>query len=77
MSQHYIELRAINPKDGREFTVKVSNKRMEQVASRGKGQILEMAHVLPEVLMQPKAIFKGLRRDEEESPDYRSPGWLC
>ncbi len=77
VSQHYVCLEAINPKDGNKFTVKVSRKRMQIIACRGKGDILEMAYILPEVLTKPIAIFEGLRRDKDEPEHDYSSGWLC
>ncbi len=77
MSQHYEYLDAINPKDGSKFAVKISHKRMQTVAYRGKGHVLEMAYVLPKVLTEPKAIFEGLCRDKDEPKHDYSSGWLC
>lgn len=68
-SRHYEYLDAVNPVDGSKFTVKVSHERMQNVANRGRGHVYEMAYVLPEVLMKPKAIFEGLRIDEEDPKD--------
>ncbi|ODS31207.1 MAG: hypothetical protein SCARUB_03678 [Candidatus Scalindua rubra] len=76
VSRHYVHLDAINPIDGKKFSVKVNRKRMQIVARRGKGHVYEMAYVLPEVLMKPKAIFEGLRIDEEEPKDDII-GWHC
>jgi hypothetical protein len=77
VSQHYEYLDAVNPVDGSKFIVKISYERMQNVARRGKGHVLEMAYVLPEVLIKPKAIFAGLRRDEDEPKERGSLGWLC
>ncbi len=77
MRQHYEHLDAINPKDGSKFAVKISHKRMQTVAYRGKGHVLEMAYVLPKVLTEPKAIFEGLCRDKDEPKHDYSSGWLC
>lgn len=77
VSQHYEYVDAVNPNDGSKFTVKISCERMQIVARRGKGHIYEMAYVLPEVLIKPKAIFAGLRRDEDEPKKSNSFGSLC
>lgn len=78
MSQRYAYLEAVNPDDGKLYTVKLNHRRMQQMTRRGIGAVLEMAHVVPEVLTNPKAIFEGLRRDEDEKYDNDySIGWLC
>ena len=76
-SHFYEHLYAVNPTDGSMFTVKISCKRMQIVARRGAGHIHEMAYVLPEVLTKPKAIFAGLRRDEDEPKTDDDYGCLC
>ncbi len=71
----YLDAKRPNGKDC--FSLKISRKRMRDVSRRGMGQTLEMAHVLPEVLKDPRAIFSGLRTDEDEPRDDYSLGHLC
>lgn len=76
MNERYHYLEAVNPDDGKLLTVKISDSRMRHVAKRGVGATLEMAYTLAEALTKPKAIFEGLREDEDEKfTSHHSPGW--
>jgi len=66
----YGVVEAIDPHDGGRWEMRVSERRMKSVAERSRGQVLELAYVLPEVLRCPTAIFQGIREEGEED-------WLC
>ncbi len=76
-SNLYVYLDARSPDKKSNVSLKVSLKRMHDVSQRGMGQTSEMAHVLPEVLKDPRAIFSGLRKDEDEPRCNDSLGHLC
>ncbi len=78
VSQRYEPLEALNPDDGKLFTVKLSVERIHTIVKRGEGAVREMAFVVPEILTKPKAIFEGLRKDEDEKHNSKdSLGWRC
>ena len=60
----------IDPHDGTRWDIRVSNKRMDLIVKRSVGQAEELAHVMPQVLQCPDAIFQGLREEGEDD-------WLC
>jgi hypothetical protein len=67
---------AVDPHNHRErIEVTVSHRRLRYVARLGRGPILESAELLPYTLQQPSAVFKGLRRHEDD--DAWGYGWLC
>lgn len=74
-SEHYHTLKAKSPNGDSMWDVHISFKRLEFVSKKSKGAVLEAAHVVPEVLENPSAIFEGLRRDEDE--DEHGNGWMC
>lgn len=41
----------------------------------GAGKVKEAAYVLPQVLLKPTAVFRGLTQDADEP--RRGVGWLC
>jgi hypothetical protein len=61
---------ASDPHDGKLWQIRVSHRRMDEVARRGYGQAKELAFLVPEVLESPCAIFQGVREDGEDD-------WLC
>lgn len=74
-SRNYLTLEAISPKDGKLWEVRISTARIEAIGKRTKGQVLECAYVVPQVLKAPTGIFEGLRKDEDEAREGN--GWLC
>jgi len=46
------------------------------MSKRSVGQVLECAELVPFCLSEPKAIFEGLRLDEDEKYSD-GPGWRC
>lgn len=71
----YLSVKAINPDDGKETEVLISYDRMQAVGRRSMGHAKECGFTVPEILQKPRAIFEGLRRDEDEPP--RGVGWRC
>ncbi len=71
----YLTLQAINPGDGTKCDVLVSHARMQAVGRRSMAHAKECAFIVPMILQQPKAIFEGLRQDEDE--DRQGVGWRC
>jgi hypothetical protein len=71
----YLTISAINPIDGTMMEVLISYNRIQSVGRRSIGQALECGQIMPYILQHPKAIFEGLRRDEDE--DRSTTGWLC
>jgi hypothetical protein len=74
-SRNYVALEAVSPKDGKPWEVRISMARIEAIGKRTKGQVMERAYVVPQVLKAPTAIFEGLRKDEDEPREGN--GWLC
>jgi hypothetical protein len=68
---------AITASDGYGGTIPVqfSYDRIRALGARSKGQVLEAAEIVPIILQRPKAIFEGLRHDEDD--DRRTAGWRC
>lgn len=65
-----VALAAISPTDGKQWDVYLRQARIEAAARRGMGAARELAYLVPFVLQNPTAIFRGVR-DEGESM------WLC
>ena len=66
----YATVEAIDPSDGKTWDVLISHTKMDTIAQRGMGHAKELAHIVPKILRQPTAIFKGVREEEEAE-------WLC
>jgi hypothetical protein len=62
----YHKIQAIDPHDGKFWDVRVSLERVRHITSRSRGQAMELAHIVPEVLLQPTAIFQGVRDEGEK-----------
>lgn len=72
-----IAIEAVNPLDGKPLSVIFSHARLQAVGRRSKGQVMDAALLVPQVLAEPRAIFEGLKREEDEGGRDRSAGWLC
>jgi len=72
----YLAIRAINPDTGKVSEVMLSYDRLHQVGSRSIGQTKEAKKLVPEILQKPKAIFEGLRKEEDQRYT-KTEGWLC
>jgi hypothetical protein len=70
-----ILLDAIDPLNGKKIKVQLSYQRLQAIAGRSKGQVMETGYIIPEILQHPTAIFEGLTKDDDE--DRRGVGWRC
>jgi hypothetical protein len=61
---------AINPFDGTLWKVYVRDSAMDRAVKLGPGAVRELGFTVPESVLKPSAVFRGVR-DEGE------PGWLC
>jgi len=71
----YLTIKAYDPATKGEIDVYLSHARLLAVGRRSKGQILEAAEVVPQVLQCRGSVFEGFRSDEDE--DKRGVGWRC
>jgi len=72
----YIRLAALDPNTGETCYVQISHDRMQAVGRRSMAHAMECAHIVPNILQRPAAVFEGLRRDEDEDR-YGAYGWRC
>ena len=56
--------------DGSVWKLLLRLRKREETARRGMGPTLELAHTLPGALLNPTAIFRGVREEGERN-------WLC
>ncbi len=70
-------LDAYDPGTGGLCKIAVSYARMQFVARRGIVQASECAYIVPAILRSPKAVFEGIRRDEDEDNFEGGVGWRC
>src|SRR3989304_6542235 len=75
-NKYVLQILAVNPFDGKTIDVTISSNRIHGPVSISKGRILETAYLVPEILKKPKAIFQGVRLEEDEK-GTESPGWLA
>lgn len=66
----YRKTPAINPITGGEWDIRISDKWLREAGIRSDGYLRELALILPKVLIQPTAIFQGVRHEAEDE-------WLC
>ena len=67
----YRGVRAVDPDSGQETTAFVSYDKIDATARfRSRGQVLELAHLVPDALARPQAVFRGVREEAERR-------WLC
>jgi len=76
-SHYFYGFSAVNPIDGKPHTVYVSHDRARWVATRGKYAILEMRDTVAHALSNPKAIFEGIRWEQDSGPNGAPDDWLC
>ncbi len=74
-SKHYLTIKAQSPNGDSTWDVYISYERLGFIARQSKGAVMEAAHIVPEILARPSAIFEGLRRDEDE--DKYGNGAMC
>lgn len=70
----YCGVDAINPADGKKWQILLSNEHMDHVAGCGVGATQELIHTVRWALLNPCAIFRGVRDDQK---DLDEDGWLC
>jgi len=75
--RQFIILDAFDPMTGGRSKVQISHDRMQAVAKRGLVQASECAYIVPEILKNPKAVFEGIRWDEDEDRFEGSAAWRC
>jgi len=69
---------AVNPETGKtDFAVTLSESRIKHLAKRGSKADLMRVTLVDNALLYPKAIFRGIRFEEDEQHSCHSPGWLC
>ena len=73
--RQFLMIDAIDPNNGRLFTVQMSHDRLVNVAGRGKKNAMEAKFLVPYVLRKPTSIFEGLKEEEDDDP--RGVGWRC
>jgi hypothetical protein len=70
-----LAINAYDPESKGEIEVYISHERLLAVGRRSKGQILEAAELVPQVLQCRGPVFEGFRKEEDE--DKRGVGWRC
>lgn len=70
----YHSVKAIDPHDGKEWELLLSEDMLKYTASKGHGAALELAHTVRWALLNPRQIYRGVRDDENDVDD---DGWLC
>jgi hypothetical protein len=74
--RQYLTLQALDPVTRKpNAEIQISYDRMQTVGRRSLGHAKECGYIVPAILQQPRAVFEGLRRDEDEDP--RGVGWRC
>lgn len=68
-------LEAVDPVTGKPCVVQISHSRLMLMKKLGLWALKETAHILPQALKRPTAIFEGLCKDSDE--DGRGYGWRC
>ena len=57
--------------------VTLDSDKIRYLAQRGKKADLLRVSLVEDVLTCPRAIFRGIRFEEDEKHSCSSPGWLC
>lgn len=65
-----VSLDALNPRDGSIRQLFLRESKIESTARRGMGAARELAYLVPDVLLHPTAIFRGVREEGERQ-------WVC
>ncbi len=68
-------LQAFDPDSGNTHDVTISFERLHTISQRGMGHTKECCFTVPAILLEPNAIFEGIRSDEDEYHDGN--GWRC
>lgn len=70
-----LEVEAVNPEDGSEWTFLISYDRLRFLGRASRGHVMEAAYCLRSVLRRPTASYRGLLREEDQARS--GCGWLC
>lgn len=62
---------------GGDIQVSLTHRRLHAEAKKGCWAIWEVKKLVPEILENPKAIFEGIRWDEDEDRTSDADGWRC
>ena len=68
--RNYVLVEAINPQDGKPWDLLLSHQKMDYTAKRGILHAKELAHIVTEILKAPRAIFRGMRDENDEGLCY-------
>jgi hypothetical protein len=68
-------IEALDPVSRQACVVQISQQRLLTIAKWGAWAVKEASEIVPLVLQHPRAVFEGLRREEDEDP--RGTGWRC
>jgi hypothetical protein len=69
---------AVNPQTGKiDLEVLLDADRIRHLARRERKADIMRVTLVDYALSSPKAIFKGIRFEEDEQHSCDSPGWLC
>lgn len=68
--RNYVFAEAVNPQDGKLWHLLLSHQKMDDTAKRGMLHAKELAHTVPTILRAPRAIFKGIRDENDEGLCY-------
>ena len=68
-------IHAFNPDNRQTCLIQISQQRLLTIAKWGAWAVKEASELVPLILQHPRAVFEGLRRDEDEDP--RGTGWRC
>jgi hypothetical protein len=72
-----LAVEAVDPLTGHKIVIHVDYDKLMACRNRGQGQIKEAAFVVPMILQDPGAVFRGLKRDADEPRRAGEEGWLC
>jgi hypothetical protein len=65
----------IDPATGKQRTIQLAYEKIKALKRLGPGKMKDAGYLVPEVLLSPTAIFKGLTLDSDEP--QRGAGWFC
>lgn len=68
-------IEAFDPASRQPCLVQFSQRRLMTIAKWGLWAVKEASEIVPTILQNPRVVFEGLRRDEDEDP--RGVGWRC
>jgi hypothetical protein len=75
-----LERIAVNPETGKiDLVLTIYYEKLNRLLNHrnNMGDKYTVAHILPKALVEPCAVFEGIRFDEDEKHSCRASGWLC